>query len=60
MYKAMGGGWQIRAGQDFIAPVYREEMTQRTNWGGLLKPEQAETVSAEAEEDRGRWRWPDW
>ena len=58
MYKAMGGGWQIRAGQDFIAPVVREEMVQRTNWGGLLELEQAETVSAE--EDRGRWRWPDW
>jgi outer membrane protein TolC len=58
MYKAMGGGWQIRAGQGFIAPMVREEMTQRTNWGGLLEPEQAETVSAE--EDPGRWRWPDW
>jgi NodT family efflux transporter outer membrane factor (OMF) lipoprotein len=58
MYKAMGGGWQIRAGQDFIAPAVRDEMAERTNWGGLLKPEQAETVSAE--EDRGRWRWPDW
>ena len=58
MYKAMGGGWQIRAGQDFIAPVVREEMAERTNWGGLLKPEQAETVSAD--EDRSRWRLPDW
>ena len=58
MYKAMGGGWQIRAGKDFIAPEYREEMAERTNWGGLLKPQQAQTVSAD--EDRGRWRWPDW
>ena len=58
MYKAMGGGWQIRSGKDFIAPTVREEMVQRTNWGGLLEPEQAETVSAE--EDPSRWRWPDW
>ena len=58
MYKAMGGGWQIRVGQDFIAPEYRDEMADRTNWGGLLTPQEAETVSAE--EDRGRWRWPDW
>ena len=38
VYKALGGGWEIRAGKDFISEENRELMEQRTNWGGLLTP----------------------
>jgi outer membrane protein TolC len=39
VYRALGGGWQIREGQDFVAAATRQEMEQRTNWGRLLSPE---------------------
>jgi NodT family efflux transporter outer membrane factor (OMF) lipoprotein len=38
VYKALGGGWQLREGQDFIPESVRAEMAKRTNWGGLLAP----------------------
>jgi NodT family efflux transporter outer membrane factor (OMF) lipoprotein len=58
MYKAMGGGWQIREGQKFVSKDNIEEMQQRTNWGDLLEPEAVATpVSAK---ERRQWRWPDW
>jgi NodT family efflux transporter outer membrane factor (OMF) lipoprotein len=36
MYKALGGGWEIREGHDFISEQNRSEMQNRTNWGELL------------------------
>jgi NodT family efflux transporter outer membrane factor (OMF) lipoprotein len=38
-YRAMGGGWQIREGNDFVPADTREEMSKRTNWGQLLTPQ---------------------
>ncbi|MDD3580435.1 MAG: efflux transporter outer membrane subunit [Desulfobacca sp.] len=38
VYRALGGGWQIRAGQDFVPTPTKEVMAQRTNWGKLLTP----------------------
>ncbi|MFQ5993151.1 MAG: efflux transporter outer membrane subunit, partial [Nitrospiraceae bacterium] len=35
-YKALGGGWESRVGQDFVPPETKEIMRARTNWGGLL------------------------
>jgi NodT family efflux transporter outer membrane factor (OMF) lipoprotein len=57
MYKAMGGGWQLRQGKEFIAPAYKQEMIERTDWGGLLEGSQVQPVAAE---ERGKWRRPDW
>jgi len=37
-YRAMGGGWQIREGHEFIPEKTRAEMTDRTNWGTILTP----------------------
>lgn len=42
MYKALGGGWEIREGQDFIPASLKEEMEKRTNWGNILSPEKVE------------------
>ena len=52
IYKALGGGWQIRVGQTFVPPHLQQEMQQRTNWGPLLP----ETPAASAEEREQWWR----
>lgn len=38
-YRALGGGWQIREGADFVPPETQREMAERTNWGTLLTPD---------------------
>jgi NodT family efflux transporter outer membrane factor (OMF) lipoprotein len=37
-YRALGGGWQIREGNDFVNDATRAEMRARTNWGDALPP----------------------
>jgi NodT family efflux transporter outer membrane factor (OMF) lipoprotein len=58
MYKALGGGWQIREGKDFVSKDNMEQMENRTNWGELLEPEALATPASTKE--RQQWRWPDW
>ena len=36
LYRALGGGWQIRNGKDIVPPQIKEDMAARTNWGNLL------------------------
>jgi NodT family efflux transporter outer membrane factor (OMF) lipoprotein len=38
IYKALGGGWQVRLGKDFVPEETREEMRKRTDWGDILPP----------------------
>ena len=38
-YRALGGGWQIREGKDFVPAETQQEMRERTNWGTLLTPD---------------------
>jgi len=57
MYRALGGGWEIRAGQDFIPASLKEEMEDRTNWGNMLTPEKVEYPPAE--EVRSLFHVPD-
>jgi NodT family efflux transporter outer membrane factor (OMF) lipoprotein len=38
VYRALGGGWQIREGKDVVPDSIKEQMAKRTDWGGLLKP----------------------
>jgi NodT family efflux transporter outer membrane factor (OMF) lipoprotein len=35
VYRALGGGWQLREGQDLLPAATRKEMKARTYWGGL-------------------------
>jgi NodT family efflux transporter outer membrane factor (OMF) lipoprotein len=42
MYKALGGGWELRKGNEFVPKNIIEEMEQRTDWGNLLSPEEYE------------------
>ena len=36
VYEALGGGWQIREGNDFVPPATNAEMRARTDWGNVL------------------------
>jgi NodT family efflux transporter outer membrane factor (OMF) lipoprotein len=38
VYRALGGGWQIRDNHEFVPEATVEEMRNRTNWGDLLPP----------------------
>jgi NodT family efflux transporter outer membrane factor (OMF) lipoprotein len=58
LFKALGGGWQIREGKDFVPEETRNKMQQRTDWGNLLTP--AESVTPPEDEDRLRWQTPEW
>lgn len=55
VYRALGGGWQIREGQDFVPAPIKEAMAQRSNWGDLLEP-----VPALTEPPKRLIRAPEW
>jgi NodT family efflux transporter outer membrane factor (OMF) lipoprotein len=58
VYRALGGGWEIREGQDFVPAEVKETMARRTNWGRLLA---APAAVAPAPEGQGRlMSAPDW
>ncbi len=40
VYRALGGGWEIRQGHDVISDTTKAEMAERTPWGKLLEPSQ--------------------
>jgi NodT family efflux transporter outer membrane factor (OMF) lipoprotein len=56
MYKALGGGWQIRQGKEILPEQTKEQMSERTNWGDLLAPDLEMRTSPE---DKPRTS-PDW
>jgi hypothetical protein len=58
LYKALGGGWEIRIGRDFVAREIKDEMGERTDWGDLLAPEEMETPPSEEVDDL--FNRPDW
>ena len=45
-YKALGGGWQLRQGKNYVDEEIRTKMAERTHWGDLLEsselPEQGD------------------
>ena len=38
VYRALGGGWQIREGHDVVSDEVKAEMARRTDWGRMLEP----------------------
>jgi NodT family efflux transporter outer membrane factor (OMF) lipoprotein len=38
IYRALGGGWEIREGEDLLPADVKEAMAKRTDWGDLLNP----------------------
>lgn len=57
LYKALGGGWQLRQGNDFVPRGVVEQMRERTDWGKLLEPE---ATQPQREAEIGSQRSPDW
>ena len=39
IYRALGGGWEIRQGHDVLPDSVKAEMAKRTNWGKMLERE---------------------
>jgi len=58
VYRALGGGWEIRKDRSFIPVAVREEMEKRTNWGHLLTP--AAVQEPPEAESKASIRAPDW
>jgi len=38
VYRALGGGWQVRDGHDVVSDEVKARMARRTNWGKMLEP----------------------
>jgi outer membrane protein TolC len=46
LYKALGGGWELRQGQPIVPEETKQEMSRRTDWGDeLSRPRAPETQS---------------
>jgi NodT family efflux transporter outer membrane factor (OMF) lipoprotein len=64
LYRSLGGGWQIREGNDIVNDATRDEMRNRTNWGRLLPASgqpQPPTPGLPGPADRGpNVRAPQW
>jgi NodT family efflux transporter outer membrane factor (OMF) lipoprotein len=58
VYRALGGGWEIREGQELVPPEIRAEMAKRTNWGDLLVPATYNLPASHQPESAPRL--PDW
>jgi outer membrane protein TolC len=58
LYKALGGGWEVRLGNDFVPDDVREEMNERTDWGDMLETTNNKPPALEPDADL--WRSPDW
>lgn len=60
LYRSLGGGWQVREGQDFVPLETRQEMEKRTNWGNLLTPASQPPPTPAEERQKPLIRAPDW
>ena len=64
LFRALGGGWELRAGKDFLPPETAKQMRERTYWGGRLSSEEQQetptSAAAGTESERGWWRWRWW
>ena len=58
VYRALGGGWQIREGNPFVPEDIKSVMMERTNWGDLLN-DPMELPPAPGSE-KSPLRGPDW
>ncbi len=60
VYRALGGGWQIRECTNFVPIETRNTMEERTNWGGLLTPESGPPPTPRQEQSKPSIRAPEW
>jgi NodT family efflux transporter outer membrane factor (OMF) lipoprotein len=47
LYKALGGGWELRQGQPIVPESIQTQMQKRTNWGKLLPSKPAPETLAD-------------
>lgn len=50
LYRALGGGWEIRANHGIVSEGMKQEMAARTNWGSLLREENLRAPLTKQEE----------
>ena len=50
LYRALGGGWQIRGENDMVPKAIKDDMAKRTNWGNLLEQKNHEPPKTMAQE----------
>jgi outer membrane protein TolC len=57
LYKALGGGWELREGQPVVSEAMQREMKERTSWGDMLSeprsPESERKMSAPTSKPKG-------
>jgi hypothetical protein len=58
IYRALGGGWEIRESRELVPPEIKAEMQRRTNWGRLLIP--ANYNLPASRQSHSAPRLPDW
>ena len=51
LYKALGGGWEIRQGQPFINDANQNEMEERTDWGDYFSKSPEPHTTDDSETD---------
>ena len=52
VYRSIGGGWEIREGQNFVDEETRAQMRMRTNWDKLLTPPSGPPPTPEEEQHK--------
>jgi NodT family efflux transporter outer membrane factor (OMF) lipoprotein len=57
VYRALGGGWQVREGNDVVPDTIKAQMVKRTDWGGLLNPAAQPSPDAQTPTSVS---WPRW
>lgn len=63
VYKALGGGWQVRGDNEFVPEAIQVEMRERTDWGELMPPEDLQEAPDSGEDVgfiRSLFRRIDW
>jgi len=67
LYKALGGGWELREGNDVVPDATKDEMRRRTWWGHMLTANaRAADIDAASPRENGEARhswwswWPRW
>ncbi len=58
VYRALGGGWEIREGNEYIPLEIKKAMESRTDWGKLLSP--GNVPSDDRDKQETLVRTPDW
>lgn len=59
LYRALGGGWQVRGCNDIVPLKIKQEMAARTNWGTLLQQEKHQPAATKAQRTKERYL-PTW